>query len=211
MVRCVKTLVAELVAAEGSAHADQVPAQDRRGEGIGEDRARDSHRSSKGTPLNICSRWASSSRLTGHLRHLSTVLSTRRLSDQKAGGSCSVCPLPGSHSGRQSADQGAALYCLALLQLTQHNFCHTKFDSSSSCLLRVLCPGICESESDNATEGVSWKARDLWSAPVEWSNDEMQERKCNEPMQSSAATIGGRSPSGGCWVMAILRNKRELT
>ena len=37
-----------------------------------------------------------------------------------------------------------------------------------------------ESESDNATEGVSWKARDLWSAPVEWSNHEMQERKSNE-------------------------------
>ncbi len=26
-----------------------------------------------------------------------------------------------------------------------------------------------ESESDNATEGVIWKARDLCSAPVEWS------------------------------------------
>ena len=32
------------------------------------------------------------------------------------------------------------------------------------------CLGLWQSESDNATEGVIWKARDLWSAPVEWSN-----------------------------------------
>jgi len=55
-----------------------------------------------------------------------------------------------------------------------------------------------ESESENATEGVIWKARDLWSAPVEWSNHGMQERKFNECMQSLAATIGGHLPSGGC-------------
>ena len=62
-----------------------------------------------------------------------------------------------------------------------------------------------ESESDNATEGVSWKARDLWSAPVEWSNHEMQERKSNESMQSSAATIGGHPLSGGCCAIAVMQ------
>jgi len=46
-----------------------------------------------------------------------------------------------------------------------------------------------ESESDNATEGVIWRARDLWSAPVEWSNHEMQVQKPYESMQSSAATM----------------------
>ena len=34
-----------------------------------------------------------------------------------------------------------------------------------------------ESESDNTTEGVIWKARDPWSAPVERSSHGMQERK----------------------------------
>ncbi len=62
-----------------------------------------------------------------------------------------------------------------------------------------------ESESDNATEGVIWKARDLWSAPVEWSNHEMQGRKSNESMQASlaAATTGGHSPSGGCCAFSV--------
>ena len=32
---------------------------------------------------------------------------------------------------------------------------------------------------DNATEGVIWKARDLWSAPVERSSHGMQARKSN--------------------------------
>ena len=36
-----------------------------------------------------------------------------------------------------------------------------------------------ESESDNPTEGVVWKARDLWSAPVERSSHGLQARKSN--------------------------------
>ena len=36
-----------------------------------------------------------------------------------------------------------------------------------------------DSESDNATEGVIWEARDLWSAPVERSSHGMQARKFN--------------------------------
>jgi len=60
-----------------------------------------------------------------------------------------------------------------------------------------------ESESDNATEGVIWKARDLWSAPVEWSNHGMQAQKSSESMQSSAATMGWHPPSGGCCVISV--------
>jgi len=60
-----------------------------------------------------------------------------------------------------------------------------------------------ESESDNATEGVIWKARDLWSAPVEWSNHGMQAQKSSESMQSSAATSGAHPPSGGCCAMSV--------
>jgi len=64
---------------------------------------------------------------------------------------------------------------------------------------RPSCPhSESESESNNATECVIWKAQDLWSAPVEWSNHEMQAQKSNESMQSSAAAIGGHPPSGGC-------------
>ena len=59
-----------------------------------------------------------------------------------------------------------------------------------------------ESESGNATEGVFWKARDLWSA-VEWSNLEMQKLKSNESIQSSAATIGGHPPSSSRCAMSV--------
>ena len=64
--------------------------------------------------------------------------------------------------------------------------------------LQLVLTQACESESesDNATEGVSWKARDLWSAPVEWSNHEMREHEPSESMQSSAATSGGHPPAG---------------
>ena len=63
-------------------------------------------------------------------------------------------------------------------------------------LCSACCAGrtILQSESDNATEGVIWKARDLWSAPVEWSNHGMQAQKSNESTQSSAAAIGGHPP-----------------
>jgi len=62
-----------------------------------------------------------------------------------------------------------------------------------------------ESESDNATEGVIWKARDLWSAPVEWSNPteckngsltslcSHQERQLVGILRAAAAAL---SPSG---------------
>ena len=40
----------------------------------------------------------------------------------------------------------------------------------SSLSLQRLAHVLVESESDNATEGVIWKARDLWSAPVERSS-----------------------------------------
>ena len=62
---------------------------------------------------------------------------------------------------------------------------------------------IGESESDNATEGVIWKARDLWSAPVEWSSHGMQAQKPSESMQSSAATTGWHPPSGGCCAISV--------
>ncbi len=48
-----------------------------------------------------------------------------------------------------------------------------------------------------------WKARDLWSAPVEWSNHELQGGKSDESMQSSAATIGGHPPSGACCAISV--------
>jgi len=46
-------------------------------------------------------------------------------------------------------------------------------------------------------------AQDLWFAPVEWSSHETQERKANELMQSSAATISGHPPSGGCCAVSV--------
>ncbi len=70
--------------------------------------------------------------------------------------------------------------------------------ASANAALGAQAAVLTESESDNAAEGRSWKARDLRSAPVEWFNHKMQERKSNESMQSSAATIGGHPPSGGC-------------
>ena len=44
--------------------------------------------------------------------------------------------------------------------------CSTR-EINRPCDLYQACPytSMDESESDNATEGVIWKARDLWSAP----------------------------------------------
>ncbi len=66
----------------------------------------------------------------------------------------------------------------------------------------IAAPSV-KSESDNATEGVIWKARDLWSAPFEWSNHGMQAQKPSESMQSSAATTGWHPPSGGCCAICV--------
>ena len=49
----------------------------------------------------------------------------------------------------------------------------------------------------DANEGVSWKARDLWSAPVERSSHEMQEQTSDESMQPSATVCGVQPPDGG--------------
>ena len=64
-----------------------------------------------------------------------------------------------------------------------------------------------ESESDNATEGVIWKARDLWSAPVKWSNHGMQAQKSSESMQSSAATVVGILRAAALCEAAVRRQR----
>ena len=59
--------------------------------------------------------------------------------------------------------------------------------------------------TDSATEGVNWKARDLWSPSVERRNCShgMQERKFVESVQSSAATDGMCPLAGGCCASLI--------
>lgn len=64
-------------------------------------------------------------------------------------------------------------------------------------ILQRLLQGLrAQSESDDAAVGVIWTARNLWSAPIEWSRHGMQERQSGEPMQSLLATSGGH-PSAG--------------
>ena len=54
----------------------------------------------------------------------------------------------------------------------------------------------------DANEGVSWEARDLWSAPVEWSSHEMQEQwysaEIVQPLGRSSARTSMASTSDGC-------------
>ena len=57
---------------------------------------------------------------------------------------------------------------------------------------------LAENESDTATQGVSWKARDLWSAPVEWSSHEVRTRRSTSPRSQCNCCRRPSSADGRC-------------
>ncbi len=60
---------------------------------------------------------------------------------------------------------------------------------------------------DNATEGVIWKARDLWSAPVEWSNHERRHML----IHCKSAQCQSVDPATFCAAVGNMINNRQLS
>jgi len=60
-------------------------------------------------------------------------------------------------------------------------------------------------ESDNAPDGVIWKARDLWSASVERSSYGTSGHDSEESRQPRAATGCGHPPAGGCCSSSVMQ------